>query len=260
MYGTALLAAALAAPLPAGVVGETLHYVRSNADGSRPEQIYMHRAAADRIEVYKMVSRCTHAALVTATIDPVTGEASRLEAAGLLPNAGRQPYGEMRFDPATATIRATLTIDDRGVAASARVDARPWHLYDYDLATRAAAFRTAQPERTSFGLALVWVEAGKDVLRWLGRADAVRGQQERRGGRAVWRYEVGGPAFGTAGGGPMWIDRRDGTLVEARWKLPNHQGYRDFRLRLVGAEAPGAAAWTALLTRHFRGCPPLAAE
>lgn len=252
MYITKMLATAASLTAP---VGETLHYVRSNRDGTKPEHIYMHRAAADRIEVYKMVERCTRAAIVAAAIDPRTGEAQRLEAAALLPNARRAPYGELRFQPATGAITATLEIDGRQVTAAARASTRPWHLYDYDLATLAAAFRATRPERTTFGLALVWVEPGRKVLRWLGGATAVRGPAQRHLGRPAWRYEVSGPAFGAIGGGPLWIDRRDGTLIDAQWRMPNHPGYRDFRLRLIGREAPGAAAWTTLFRHHHRGCP-----
>lgn len=251
MYYTLMLAAALTS----SPVGRTLHYVRSNSDGSRPEHVYVHRAAADRLEVYKMVERCTHAALVSAAIDPVTGEASRLEAATLLPEAQREIYGTITFDPAARTLRMAIDMDGKPVEATATVAARPWHLYDYDLATLTVAFQTSQPERRDFGLALVWIEQDRPVLRWLGAATANRRKATRHGGRPVWRYDVAGPALGSTGGGPLWIDRRDGTLVEARWRLPNHREFRDFRLRLVGEEAPGAAAWTALLTRHFADCP-----
>lgn len=253
------LALCQAAPAAAQAVGETLHYLRSNRDGSSPEHIYVHRPAATRLAVYKMVARCTRAALVTATIDPVTGQASRLEAAGLKPGARSERYGVMRYDAARRRIVADVTMD-APVHAEVAVGTTPWHLYDYDLATLSvagAAIVRARAARFGFGMALVWVdpERPKEFLRWIGAADARLVRPERHLGVQSLRYAVSGPAFGAAGGGPLWLDARRGNIVDVQWGRPNHAENADFRLRLIGREPAGARAWTALLRRHFAGCP-----
>ncbi|MCP6423662.1 hypothetical protein NL463_30580, partial [Klebsiella pneumoniae] len=61
----------------------------------------------------------------------------------------------------------------------------------------------------------------------------------------------------TVGCGPMWLDRRDGTLIEASWRLPDHDGYRDVSQRFVAEETPGAKARRALLVRHHAAARPL---
>jgi hypothetical protein len=234
----------------------TFHYERTNIDGTEREQIYFHRAAPGTVQVYKMMERCTRSALVTATIDPQTGEASRLVAARLLPRARSEPYAEMNYDPAAGRIDATISAVNPPLHLALAVPTRPWHLYDYDLGTLAAALqaRPGSRESFSFGMALVWPGASPP-LTWMGDAHARFVGAERHLGRDTLRFEVTGSAFGEAGGGPLWVAANDSHLVDVQWGRPNHDGYKDFRLRLIGEEPEGEAAWTALLTRHFEGCP-----
>lgn len=203
-----------------------------------------------------MRERCTGAALVTAEIDPTTGEATKLVAGRLAPGAQQRPIGEITFDPKAATLAMTLTMDGRTVTQTAPVGTRPWHLYDYDLATLTIATQARRDPRSnfSFGLALVWPETPNKMLQWLGRADAKFVRAERHASRRTLRFQVSGPAFAGNIGGPLWLDARDGTIVEAAWQRPNHPGYANFRLRLKN-RTNGAAEWTRLLERHYEDCP-----
>lgn len=262
--GSLLLLAPLAAcatvpaPTPFSPVGQTLSYVRSNIAGGEEEQVHMHRVSPTEIAVYKMRERCTRAALVTATIDPETGEATRLIAARLLPGAASEAYGVMTFDAARSRIDAEVTMDGATSRDSIAVGARPWHLYDYDLATLSAATQAMRgdPADFSFGLALVW--PGEDVgrfLQWLGRADARFVGRVRHEGRDTLRYDVSGPAFGDSGGGPLWLDATHRFPVDVQWRRPNHPGYADFRLRLSGVTDERQGGWDRRLSAHFEGCP-----
>jgi hypothetical protein len=92
-------------------------------------------------------------------------------------------------------------------------------------------------------------------LPWLGEAQAKFVKAERHLDRDTLRFEAAGPAFGTAGGGPLWVDAQAGHIVDVQWGRPNHDNYKNFRLRLVGEELMGAQAWKGLLERHYEGCP-----
>jgi hypothetical protein len=59
-------------------VGRIYHYQRSNRDGSSPEHIHVFHESSREVEVYKMVERCTNAALVTAELDYELWSATRL--------------------------------------------------------------------------------------------------------------------------------------------------------------------------------------
>jgi hypothetical protein len=240
--------------------GRTFHYERTNIAGTEPEQVYFHRAAPDRIAVYKMVEKCTRSALVTATIDPATGEASALVAAQLRPEAASEAYASIQLDPAASALRGSIFSVHPPLPLLAPVGTRPWHMYDFDLATLSAAFEARAGSRAPmrFGMAMVWADSNGPRLLWLGGAEARFVAAERHLGHASLRFDVSGPAFGDRGGGPLWIDATGGHIVDVQWGRPNHDNYTDFRLRLIAEEPAGEAAWTALLKRHYEGCPPSA--
>jgi hypothetical protein len=252
----ALAAGLVAAPAAPDHVGRIYAYVRSNSDGTEAERVYVYRATRDRIEVAKMRDRCTNAAFVTAELDLVRGQAIRLVAGRLRADAGHEAFGSMTFDPAAGRIEAVVTTPQGELRDGVAVPDQPWHLYDYDLAslTITAQYRRDRRADFSFGLPLVLVGQGSDFLTYLGRADARFVRTERHNGRRAHRFAVGGPAFGTRGG-PIWFDAADGHILEARWGIPNHAEYRDFRLRLGRVSDGGAAEWRRLLTAHFEGCP-----
>ena len=246
------------APAPADRIGRIYSYVRSNRDGGEAETIRVYRRDRTHIEVSKMRGRCTNAAYVTATLDIEAGYATRLGGGRLLPNAGREEYAVLTYDPAARRIEAR--IDPPGgaapIAAAIAVPDTLWHLFDFDLAslTIAQHYRADPRADFSFGLPLVWPDAAPDFFRYLGRADLRFVRAERHHGRRALRFEAGGPAFG-ARGGPIWFDAAEGHIIEASWGIPNHSEYRDFRLRLTGVSDGGADEWRRLLSAHFEGCP-----
>lgn len=265
-----LLLSALAALCVAGCVGAPskaahtgpaagtlLHYVRSNPDGSEAEDIRVYRRDERHVAVMKSRERCTSAALVTATIDAATGQATQL-VAGRLGRDGRQvPIGVLDYDARARRIEATLDLPDRRLHGRIDVPDLPWHLYDFDLASLTVAPPAAAlaGRDFSFGLALVWLEDGDEgFLRYLGRADAIFQRDEVRDGRPARRYEIGGSAF-DGRGGPLWLDANDGQILAAEWQMPNHAGYTGFKLVLVRHERADDVRWNALLASHYDGCP-----
>lgn len=223
--------------------GQLYHYTRSNHDGSLPERVVVFRKSATEILVYKAVVRCKTAAYVTAELDPETGDARRLVAGKVARDGTQAAFGEIRREGGSLVLHAGELQD--------RVDdiVRPWHLYDFDLATLTHTAEAA----FAFGLALVWPD-GDDPLRYLGRADATFVRTELHRGVRALRFEVAGPALGERGG-PIWFDAKDGHIVEVRWGLPNHAEYADFALVLDRVEDGGDAAWRSLVRAHHAGCP-----
>jgi hypothetical protein len=232
--------------------GEIFSYVRSNRDGSEAETIHVYRPRPGYVEVTKMRERCTNAAFVTATM--AAGEAVRLTGGRLRPGAAHEDFAELLFRE--GRIEARLKAPTGELRQTVAVAERPWHLYDFDLASLTASPPPEAKARRdfSFGVALVWLGADPaDFLRYLGRADARFVREELREGRRTLRYEIGGPAFEGALGGPLWLDSGDGFVVGAELGRPNHAEYKDFKLRLTGTSR-GAAAWKRLLEAHFEGC------
>ncbi|MGQ0558706.1 MAG: hypothetical protein ACT4OE_03855 [Sphingosinicella sp.] len=245
---------------PADRIGRIYSYVRSNSDGSEAERIHVFRASLTRVEVTKMRTRCTDAAFVTAELDLAAGQARRLTGGRLLPDAGHRDFAWLEHDRASRQLLARVELPEGTLRLSVGVPDEPWHIYDFDLASLTVTnpYRADPRASFSFGVPLIWPEGDmREALRYLGRADARFAGEEFHLGRRALRFEVGGPAFGDRGG-PLWFDAAGGHVLEARFGLPNHPGYRDFRLLLTGISDGGEEAWRRLLTAHFADCPAAA--
>lgn len=249
---TFLFAAGCAHGRGDGEAGAIYSYVRSNRDGSEAETVHVYRPRPGYVEVAKMRERCTNAAFVTATM--AGGEAARLTGGRLGPGATHEDFAELVFRD--GRIDARLAGPGGELRHSVAVADRPWHLYDFDLASLTAAPPAEAKARLdfSFGVALVWLgEDPTQFLRYLGRADARFVREERREGRRTLRYALGGPAFEGELGGALWLDPVEGFVVGAELGRPNHAEYRDFKLRLTAVRY-GGETWKRLLTAHFEGC------
>lgn len=254
-------AAVLTAPSPvlASEVGRILHYVRSNTDGTEAERVSVYQASPTEVAVYKMRSRCTNAALVTATFDPESRQATQLVGGRLARDGTQQAFAWLDHDPASNRLIVRLERPDaEPLEVSDLPGGAPWRLYDFDFADwNGVAARPIPGRDITFDMALAWPEPAEDgrILRVLGRGAARFMAAEDHGGLRTLRYRIEGEAFPDAQGGDLWLDAKDGTVVEARLGPPNHPGYDDFRLVRTG-EARGEAAWRALLADHWTGCPP----
>lgn len=258
LIASTLSATAASAQAGPDRIGRIYSYIRSDRDGAEAETIHVYRQSRTHIGVAKMRSRCTNAAYVTADLDLEGGYATRLGGGRLRPNAGREEFAVLTYDPVSRRIEARITTPGGPLNLALAVPDAPWHIYDFDLAslTIAAQYRSDRRANLSFGLPLIWPTDGANPLRYLGRADLRFVREEVHEGRQALRFEAEGPAFGNRGG-PIWFDAAEGHIIEASWGIPNHSEHRDFRLRLTRVSDGGEAEWRRLLTAHFENCPAL---
>lgn len=235
-------------------IGRIYHYLRTNQDGTEAESVSVYRLSRTSIEVFKRREHCTSSALVTAELDSSLQQTLRLVGGRLQPENRRQSIAFMTWDSSAKMIRANVDLPDFKASDSVSVPDVPWHLFDFDLASLTVAHRAADRSNFSFGVPLVLVRSDPgSFLQYLGRADAEFVAVEDHAGRPAVRYEVSGPAFGEKGG-PIWFDRDEGHILEARWGVPNHAEYRDFLLKLISIDDGGPAKWDAILRGQFTGC------
>lgn len=245
----------IAEPMTTTPPGRIFHYLRTNIDGTEPEHIRVFLRDATHLEVYKMVEKCTNAALVTAELDLERGYAPHLVGGRLKPNAEHSEFAFLNFNAATNTIKMEIKLPDQTIAEEKKATA-PFHIYDFDLASLTVFGPTLTKSRKpiAFDFLLLWPD-GKpgDQLRALGRAELVFKAEEARNSRAALRYEAAGPGF-AGKGGPIWFDKADGHIIDVEWGIPNHSEYRDFKLKLLDIDNGGSAAWKRVLTAQFEGC------
>jgi hypothetical protein len=242
------LAACAHAPAP---TDQLFHYVRTNSDGSLPEQIWVYRSSDTRVEVVKIVQRCRRAAYVTGELDVARNQPRVLVGGRLAEDGSQQAFAWLTYDDATNTVHAS--VPEAGLEADLTIAHEPWRMYDFDLSELTAlnAGRPASPRDFAFNAMLIWPEEGaENPLRDLGLVNArFVGAEEHAGADSV-RYAVSGGL-----NGDLWLDARNGHVVEARFNEPNHLEYRDFRLVLQRVTRDAADEWREVRLSHWRDCP-----
>ncbi len=234
---------------PASAVGRMYHYVRSNQDGTLAEQIYQYRASETRLEVGKRVSPCTNSAFVTAQFDPERGHGTEFVGGRLARDLSQEAFAWLTYDNGALHARIPAMELEQSVA----IAGTPYIIYDFDLADLNARFAGSAPEREDFRFAvsLIWPEENNpNIFRELGWADARFTRAEMHLGREALRFDVSGGL-----NGQLWLDAREGHVLEARFAEPNHTEYTDFRLVLQSVAENGAEAWREARAAHWRDCP-----
>jgi hypothetical protein len=233
--------------------GRTAFYQRSNQDGTLPERIIVHRESARRVAVSKQVENCTNAAYVTAELDLSRNEASAITGGRLTRDLTQDGFAHINADLNDRTLDIdvpSVNVDEHLTGIGA-----PWRIYDFDLADISALMegRAAPRENWGFFVVLAWPEdTGGPFVTNRGRADATFIGEEQRQNHNTIRYDIRGALNGS-----LWLDAREGYVVEARFNEPNHPGYDNFHLVLQNVvEGPaGEGAWRDALAAHWQGCP-----
>ena len=241
--------------VPEGQEGPILHYLRSNRDGSAPEHVVQFRPSSRQVAVYKWVDKCTTAAFVTAQMDESVREAESFVAGKVSTDGSQARFGTLTLDS-----RVSALVVDVTPAGGPRLQqrhalkGRPFILYDFDFADLNAFLQEHRPRAAfRYRLPVIWPSDPR-LFRDYGTLTASFAREEQHLGRRTARFdlEVDG---GTRTSGTLWIDAAQGFIVEAELGLPNHEEYRDFRLRLERVERGGSAAWAALTKGHYANCP-----
>lgn len=234
-------------------VGRIYHYLRSNWDGSLPEHIHVFHKAKNKVEVYKMVQKCTGAALVTADLDYEIWSATRLVGGRLGRDADQIAFATLTLDQSAPRLDAVVNLPDRTFTRSLDLKSLPWRLYDFDFAEFTVFSQHLKNYRRDFSVEMAVVVADPDAeefLKPMGEAKAIaQGRDETRG---VYRFALAGDAF--SAGGTLLLDAEDGHVVEVESAVPNHAEYEDFKLTLLDVNDGGESGWRALLLSHFEVC------
>ena len=231
-----------------------LHYVRSNRDGTEPEHIVQYRPSRTAIAVYKWVSKCTTAAYVTAEMDEEVREGRTFIAGKVARDGSQARFGTLTLDTSGPALVADVTpAGGSRLRERHPLRSRPYLLYDFDFADLNSFLQEHRPrESFAYELPVIWPGEGT-IFRDYGRMSAAFAGEEDHLGRRTRRFNLRVKGS-TPATGKLWIDASRGFIVEAELGLPNHQEYRDFRLRLERIEAGGEKAWNALTASQYAGC------
>ncbi|UPT62847.1 MAG: hypothetical protein M0D54_21405 [Hyphomonadaceae bacterium JAD_PAG50586_4] len=227
------------------------HCIRTNSDGSLPEQIWVYLPDAARVEVVKIVQRCRRAAYVTGELDVARNQPHALVGGRLAQDGSQEPFAWLTYDDATHTANARAP--SAGFDAHLAIAQGPWRMFDLDLSDLTAlnAGRGAPREDFSFNALVIWPEEGaENPLRDLGAVNVRFVGAEECADAETFGYAVSGGL-----NGDLWLDAHNGHVVEARCYEPNHLEYRDFRLVLQSVATDAVDEWREVRLSHWRDCP-----
>ncbi len=215
----------------------TYHYVHEQ--GGLREHVWVHRAAENRLEIYRTAARCGPARFATAWINPVRGTVSQLSEGRLMRGGRQEIYTTVRYDSTNAMLSAEVARADGMAEGWVSIDAPNWHWRGTEIATLSAQMAALDHPHDGFAFTLPML--------------AENGLQD--GERIVARFSRGDEdamhfALGGATEGSIAIDAGTGHLVAGRWSM---DGGVEETIRLAGTSS-GTMAWRNLLVRHYEGC------
>lgn len=227
-------------------VGTVFHYVKTNIDGSHPEQIALYVAGPDRIEAFKYHPGGSRAALVSAQMDWELMSAVRLESHAVWRDS--------------TSLMATLVYDRTARAVDVMLMGRtervaiatvPFHVYNFDLASLNVAFPHLRNPEGGFTVGLA-DPTFKDnpLVFYRGEVDVRFDGEERRGGAACRVYRIDGPGL-EGKGGTLWVRKGDGFIQDLEIALPDNPEWASFKLRLERRENLTPARWEAFQRAQF---------
>jgi hypothetical protein len=216
-------------------VGKVFHYEKSMLDGSHATCISVYVAGQDRIEALKWDRGGDEATLVLARLDWSKFSVQRFDAWYLARDA-------------VPELRATLDVNGEEMSMSlmnepVKLSHWPWHSYDFDFTSLNLTLpHLRDPEADLAFWRTDFVYADPPVVAEIGEIRLHFERNERRAGKAVRRYSLGGAGLQDTRG-YWWADIHTGLLVEYEMPVGDEPGYDNVRVKLSGSEQMSSEDW-----------------
>ncbi len=224
-------------------VGRTFHYVKSNLDGSDPEQVAIWFAGRDSIEVFKYHPGNVPAGLVGAHLDWQWFHASRLFSQRAMRGDTLLPVARLAYDAERNQAEVEILAASQPPVRVA-IGGEPVHVFSFELASLNAAMPHLANPRSSFRVWLADPSYGDGpVFRDRGPVQVTWTGLEARNGVPCHAYAIEGP--GLERGGRLWVSRSHGLFEDVEIGTPNHPDWSSFKFDLQRVERMDRAAWDA---------------
>ena len=232
-------------------VGSVYHYVKSNKDGSLPEQIVIYVAAADRLEVFKYhpETKASQSALVIAYLDYKLFHADKLESWRVTSLTDRALVASLEFDEKTKMVEVKI-----GDGATEKTEMKyiPFHIYNFDLSSLNFMMRHLADPESSFQVGIADPNFAQEgpLFLYRGEVKVDFAGDEKREGQDCRKYKIDGPGVSNRGGF-IWV-RKDGEFFqEVDMDLPDNPNWQSFRLVLQSKEKKTPEQWKQFMDSHF---------
>ena len=229
-------------------VGTVYHYVKTNIDGTHPEQISIYVAAEDRSESFKCHPKGERAGLVIANMDWTNFSVKRLESWQVFAGGEKKLFATLTYanGETTVSIPATGKPDEK-----TKVMHLPFHVYNFDLASLNFAFRHLAEPRTEFTIGIAdptFKEA--PLFAYKGEATIEYVSEEQRNGALCRKYKIDGNGLENRGGF-IWVNKAREHVEDMEIALPDNPDWQTFKFLLKRIEQMTPAKWEAFIKAQF---------
>ena len=229
-------------------VGTVYHYVKTNIDGTHPEQISIYVAAKDRLESFKFDPKAEPAGLVIAEMDWTNFSVKRLQSWQVFTGAEKKLFATLSY----ADGETTVSIPTSGKPdEKTAIKHLPFHVYNFDLASLNFAFRHLVNPRAEFTIGIAdptFKEA--PLFAYQGEATIEYISEEPRNGAACRKYKIDGRGLGNRGGF-IWVNKAKEHIEDMEIALPDNPDWQTFKFLLQRIEQLQPAEWQAFIKAQF---------
>ena len=232
-------------------VGTVYHYVKTNVDGTQPENISLYIAGENRIESLKYHEKGERAGLVIAEMDWAAFLPKKLESWQVLSQSERKLFATLTFNPAEKAVEVSIPAM-RPKPEMAPIGRLPFHLYNFDLASLNVSFPHLADPKGAFtvGIADPTFKQDGPMFAYRGDLRVVYERDEVRGGVKCRKYSAAGSGIG-GGKGTIWVNKKLGHIEDMEFDVANNPDWKTFKLKLRRIEKMNGEAWQRFIASQF---------
>ena len=230
-------------------VGTVYHYVKTNVDGTQPEQISLYILSRDRIESYKFHPKGTRAGLVTAEMDWKNFVPTKLESRQVFPTGERKLFATLTLDADGRNITVSIPTA-KPEPETVKVESMPFHLYNFDLASLNVTLPHLADPKKPFTVGIVDPTFKPEPLvAYKGELTVTYEKDEQRNGVETRRYRAEGSGIG--GKGTIWVNKKQGHIEDMEFDVANNPDWKTFKLKLTKTEKMTPDQWQQFIAAQF---------
>ncbi|HQZ95486.1 MAG TPA: hypothetical protein PLP21_04165 [Pyrinomonadaceae bacterium] len=231
-------------------VGTVFHYLKTNTDGTKSENVSLYVATNARIESFKFHEKGTQAGLVVAEMDWAGFFPKKIESYQVFSKEDRRLFATLTFQPSSREVDVLIPAfkPDKESAKIARL---PFHLYNFDLASLNVSFPHLRDPKKSFvvGIADPTFKPDGPMFAYRGDLNIRYQRDETRNGEKCRLYEASGPGIG--GKGLIWVNTKGSYIEDMEFDVANNPDWKTFKLKLLKTEKLTPDGWQQFIASHF---------
>lgn len=233
------------------VAGTAYNYVKTNVDGTAPENVAIYLVSPDSVVALKYHAGAEQAGLVGARMDWNSFCVARLSSSQLFYTGEQKLFATLQYLPEEKSVLVEI-VAAKLPPEKAPIPRTPFHIYNFDFISLNLAFRHLIAPEKSFviGIADPTFAEGSPVFAYKGEVEIKYLGDEQRGGVACRKYTIDGAGLQNRGG-MIWVDKAAEHIVDLEIALPNNPGWQSYKLRLLSVSRMNQRAWEAFIKDRF---------